>query len=96
MEQWNQDYIDLEETGYFRFSKDGMGTFVFGTVNGFMDCRYDNNKNAKRVEFSRDGTSESDPDCGRDWFELPEAADELCGMLFIHNGDESWVKSVKR
>ena len=46
MEQWDQDYIDLEEPGYFRFSKDGMGTSVFGTVNRFMDCRYDNGKNA--------------------------------------------------
>ena len=33
MEQWDQDYIDLEEPGHFRFRKDGMGEFVFGTVN---------------------------------------------------------------
>ena len=96
MEQWDQDYIDLEEPGYFRFSKDDMGEFVFGTVHGFIDCRYDNGKDAKRVEFSWDGISESDPVCGRGWFELPEAADELSGMLFIHNGDESWVKAVRR
>ena len=30
MEQWDQDYIDLEKPGYFRFHKDGMGEFVFG------------------------------------------------------------------
>ena len=95
MEQWDEDYIDLEEPGYFRFGKDDMGQFVFGTVNGFIDCRYDNNKDPKRVEFSWEGTSEYDPVCGRGWFELtPKGA--LHGELFIHNGDESWVKAVKR
>jgi hypothetical protein len=95
MEQWDQDYIDLEKPGYVRFSKDGMGEFVFGTVNGFTDCRYDNDKDANRVEFSWDGTSEYDPVCGRGWFEMT-ASDQIYGKLFIHNGDESWVKAVKR
>jgi hypothetical protein len=94
MEQWDQDYIDLEKPGYVRFSKDGMGEFVFGTVNGFIDCRYNNDKDTKRVEFSWDGTSEYDPVCGRGWFEMT-AADQIFGKLFIHNGDESWVKAVK-
>jgi hypothetical protein len=70
-----------------------MGEFVFGNVNGSIDCRYD--KDTKRVEFSWDGTSEYDPVSGRGWFELV-ATDELYGELFIHNGDESWVKAVKR
>ena len=95
MEQWDQDYIDLEEPGYFRFDKGDMGEFVFGTVNGFIDCRYDNDKDANRVEFSWDGTSEYDPVCGRGWFEMT-ATDQIYGKLFIHNGDESWVKAVKR
>ena len=95
MGQWDQYYIDLIEPGYFGFDRDGMGEFVFGTVNGFMDCRYDNNKDAKRVEFSWDGTCEHDPVCGRGWFEV-KATDQIYGELFIHNGDESWVKAVKR
>jgi hypothetical protein len=94
MEQWDQEYIDLEEPGCFRFSKDGMGEFVFGTVNGFIDCRYDNDKDANRVEFSWDGTSGYDPVCGRGWFEIA-GTDQIYGKLFIHNGDESWVKAVK-
>lgn len=95
MEQWDQDYIDLDKPGSFRFHKDGMGEFVFGTVNGFIDCRYDNDKHADRVEFSWDGTSEYDPVCGRGWFEMT-ATDQIYGKLFIHNGDESWVRAVKR
>ncbi len=94
MEQWDQEYIDLEKPGYFKFSKDGMGEFLFSTVNGFIDCRYDNDKDAKKVEFSWAGTSEYDHVSGRGRFEL-KAGDELYGELFIHNGDESWVKAVK-
>lgn len=44
MEQWDKDYIDLVEPGYFSFDIDDQGHFVFGTVNGFLDCRYDNTK----------------------------------------------------
>ena len=95
MEQWDQDYIDLVEPGYFGFDRDGIGEFVFGTINGFMDCRYDNDEDAKKVEFSWDGTSDYDPVCGRGWFEVT-ATDRIYGELFIHNGDESWVKAVKR
>jgi len=78
MEQWDQHYIDLEEPGYFKFSKDDMGQFVFGTVNGFTDCRCDNSTDPKKVEFSWEGTSEYDPVCGRGWFELT-GKDELHG-----------------
>lgn len=95
MEQWNQDYIDLVQAGYFQFSKDGSGEFVFGTVNGSLDCRYDDKKDAKKVEFSWDGASEYDRVFGRGWFEIVEA-DKIRGMLFSHNGDESWVKAIKR
>jgi len=96
MEQWDQDYIDLEEPGYFKFQKNGLGEFVFGTVKGFIDCRYDNNnKGTESVEYSWEGTSEYDPVCGRGGFELT-ATDQIYGRLFIHNGDDSWVKAVKR
>lgn len=95
MEQWDQEYIDLVEPGYFLFDKEGMGEFVFGTVSGFMDCRFSSDKNIKRVEYSWEGTSETDPACGRGWFELVEK-DQLYGKLFIHNGDDSWVKAKKQ
>ena len=88
MEQWDQDFFDLEEPGYLRFSKDGMGQFVFGTVNGFIQCWYNTGKDAKRVEFSQEGTSEYEPFCGRGWFELA-AKDEFYRLLFICCGDES-------
>jgi hypothetical protein len=39
MEQWDQDYVDEEEEGYFEFTDKGWGQFHFGYVHGQMDCR---------------------------------------------------------
>ncbi len=94
MEQWDQDYIDLVEPGYFKFKKNGQGEFVFGTISGYLDYRHDNNNNSEKIEFSWEGTSEYDPVCGRGWFEMKEK-NQIYGMLFIHNSDESWVKAAK-
>ena len=94
MEQWDNEYIDLVEPGYIKFDRNKQGQFVFGTVTGFLDCRYDNIKSPTKVEFSWEGTSEYDPVSGRGWFEI-KSGNSIFGMLFIHNGDESWVKAIK-
>lgn len=94
MEQWDKEYIDLIEPGYFRFDNNNHGQFVFGTVRGFMDCRYDENKSPRKVEFSWEGISEYDSVSGRGWFELNNES-SISGMLFIHNGDQSWVEAVR-
>lgn len=94
MEQWDQEYIDLVEPGYVQFNKNGQGVFVFGTVNGFTDCRYDTKTSPSRVEFSWEGTSEYDPVSGRGWFEI-KSDKSIFGVIFIHNGDDSWVKAIK-
>jgi hypothetical protein len=94
MELWDQEYVDLVEPGYFLFDDEDMGEFVFGTVSGFIDCRFNDEGDLSRVEYSWEGTSETDPVCGRGWFEL-RADDEIYGRLFIHAGDESWIKAKK-
>lgn len=94
MEQWDQDYIDLVEPGYVKFENNGLGAFVFGTVNGFTDCRISKEKNREIIEFTWEGTSECDRVCGRGWFEKREK-NQIYGRLFIHNGDDSWVKAVR-
>ena len=95
MEQWDQDYIDLVEPGYIELNKNNLGEFVFGTVKGFIDCRITKGEDGEKAEFSWEGTSEYDPICGRGWFEL-RGKNQIHGMLFIHNGDESWIKAVKK
>ncbi len=95
MEQWDQEYIDLMEPGYYLFDNKGMGEFVFGTVSGFIDCRYDDAEDTEKVEYSWEGTSDMDLVCGRGWFKLTENG-QLYGRLFIHNSDDSWVKADKQ
>lgn len=94
MEQWDREYIDLLEPGYIAFEKDSLGEFVFGTVNGSIDYRIRKEGIEEKIEFSWEGTSEYDPICGRGWFELKEK-NKIYGRLFIHNGDDSWVKAIR-
>ena len=94
MEQWDQDYVDLVEPGYIELNKNNQGEFVFGTVKGFIDYRTIFDNKSERAEFSWEGTSEYDPVCGRGWVELSDK--KIYGMLFFHNGDESWIKAVRK
>ena len=95
MEQWDQEYIDLVEPGYILFDDEGMGEFVFGTVSGFIDSRFSDENEINKVEYSWEGAPEMEPACGRGWFEINEKG-KMYGRLFIHNGDDSWVKAEKQ
>ena len=88
METWDQDYVDLIEPGYFEFTEDGLGSFVFGAVRGFVDVRVSTSR--PYLEYSWQGVSEGDDYCGRGWFEFgtPFKGE---GRLFIHCGDESGI-----
>lgn len=88
MEMWAQDYVDLIEPGYFEFTADNLGQFVFGAVHGWIDVRVSMRK--PFLEYSWQGTSEGDDYYGRGWFEFP-TPNKGEGKLFIHCGDESGI-----
>ncbi len=94
MEQWDKDYIDLVEPGYFEFGQDDLGSFVFGVVSGCIDYRLTNDKGKEKLEFSWEGTSEYDPVSGRGWFEI-KCEDKIYGRIFIHNSDDSWIEAIR-
>jgi len=87
MELWDQDFVDLDGPGYIQFKSDKTGEFHFGAVQGWMDCRYVKREGKETVEFSWEGTDESDPTCGRGWATLEEHC--IQGRLFFHMGDNS-------
>src|ERR1700680_2895729 len=87
MEQWDQDFVDEEEEGYFEFSDTGSGEFHFGYVHGHMDCRLTTRNGEPAVEWTWDGNDEMDAAQGRGWAVLK--GDEIHGMIFIHLGDDS-------
>lgn len=86
METWGQDYVDLVEPGYFEFTEDGLGEFVFGAVKGWVDVRV--STRVPYMEFSWQGVCEGDELCGRGKIEFSTPFKGE-GEIFIHNGDES-------
>ena len=92
METWTQEFVDLEEPGFFEFGEDGLGSFVFGTIRGVIDIRVSHRE--PLLEFSWLGHSEDNEICGRGTF-LFSTPEEGEGTLFIHTGGQSDV-SIRR
>lgn len=88
MDEWDEEYLDLVEPAYITIDKHGQGEFLFGTVKGWLDCRFATRDGLPFVEFSWEGLSENDPVCGRGWASRrPDGT--LHGHLFIHLSDDS-------
>ncbi len=77
MEVWDREYLDLVVPAHITFESDGLGEFQFGTVQGWLDCRFA----AGRVEFSWEGLSDGDTVSGRGWGAISEAG-KLEGRIF--------------
>ena len=93
MNQWDQDFVDLEVPGYVTIRKDGMGEFQFGAVQGEMDCRIENIGGGSLLAFTWDGSDECDPASGRGWIKVD--GKQLVGHLFFHLGDASGFTAKK-
>jgi len=87
MSAWDEDFLHEEEPAYIEFTKGQGGQFHFGNVCGNLDCREGLRDGKPAVEFSWDGNAEMDAACGRGW--AIRIGDELHGMLFFHQGDDS-------
>ena len=76
-----------------------MGHFQFGLVSGNIDSLETQRDGQPAMEWSWEGVAEMDECSGRGWAKLE--GDELRGMIFFHQGDESGfvakrVKASKR
>jgi hypothetical protein len=97
MEEWRQDYVDLVVPGHITFEFEGdhlLGSFQFGTVVGWMDCRVQDTTDGPTIEWSWQGQSDSDPGCGRGWARLE--GNKLIGRIFIHASDDSKFEASRR
>ena len=94
MSAWEQDYIDEEEEGYFKFDDKGWGEFHFGYVHGQMDCKPATRDGEPALEWTWDGNDEMDPAQGRGWAIVKN--DERHGMIFFHGGDDSEFVAKKK
>ncbi len=97
MEVWGQDYVDLVVPGFVEFEVEDdhmLGSFQFGTVVGWLDCRLPDVVGNSQVEWSWEGHSDSDPGCGRGWARLENGT--LVGRIYIHCGDDSAFEAERR
>ena len=91
MEEWNQEYVNMEIPGHFTFKKDGSGHFQFGLVRGDMDCHTEAVDGRERAEFSWEGQDELDPASGQGWVVIEN--EKFHGRIFFHQGDDSTFRA---
>ncbi|MCI0755507.1 hypothetical protein [Teichococcus vastitatis] len=84
MELWDAEFIDLLGPGYIHFYTDGRGEFVFGAVQGGLDCHFGSHS----IHFTWEGSDEMDHACGDGDAELEEDG-TITGDISFHLGDES-------
>ena len=86
MEQWDEDYIDLDGPGLIKFARGHHGDLKFGAMQSGLDWRLDEPSGA--VEFTFHGFDEGDEVSGRGKARLdPDGS--LRGRLWFHLGEES-------
>lgn len=94
MTEWDDDFINAEMRGYFEFGYDGTGSFHFGYVHGVIDYRLGTRDGKPCAEFTWEGNDEMDSAKGRGW--AVNDGDDIEGMLFFHQGDESGFKAKRK
>ncbi len=88
MELWDEDFINLLGPANITFDDDALGSFEFGAVVGFIDCRFSERDGKPFVEFSWQGKNDTDDDCGRGWGMIADDGN-LHGRIFFHYSDDS-------
>ena len=73
MEVWGQKYVDLIVPGFIEFALEDerlAGSFQFGAVVGWLDCRLHAVDGSTSVEWSWEGQNDADPASGKGWATL--------------------------
>lgn len=94
MEQWDEDYLNMETQAYIEFKPKGVGKFQFGLVQGYMDYRVEKVGDRLSVEFTWEGSDECDPASGRGQGIINGS--KMTGNIYIHLGDDSGFTAVKQ
>jgi hypothetical protein len=87
MSAWEDDHLDEESPAFIDFNDKGSGSFRFGYVHGFMDCRLTTRDGEPALAWTWDGNDDMAPAQGRGWAMVK--GDELYGMFFFHQGDDA-------
>ena len=91
MELRDNEFIDLLGPGYTQFHPDGGGEFVFGALQGRLDCH----QGQTSIHFTRAGHDQTDETPGDGDAQLEENA-TLTGDIRFHLGDGSSFTARRR
>jgi hypothetical protein len=91
MEQWDEDYFNMEVQAYIRIEPDCSGEFQFGLVHGSFVGQY-LDTDGSQLEFTWEGNDECDPASGSGCVEAI-SKDVLEGEFCFHHGDESTFRA---
>lgn len=88
MENWDEDYFNMEVQAYIEINERGAGDFQFGLVTGQIDGEVVKDKSGEKLEFTWEGGDENDEAFGSGWLRLQDK-NTLEGKIKIHGGDSS-------
>jgi hypothetical protein len=87
MDEWDEDYFNLEVQAYLKINREGGGEFQFGLVRGsIVDAWAD--EGGEGFEFRWEGSDEMDETSGSYVLNLTDK-DHLEGESTFDNGDSS-------
>lgn len=86
MEQWDEDYFNMDVQAFIKIASKGTGNFQFGLVSGQLDI--DEIDGDGRLEFTWSGSDECDEAFGSGWIALKDE-NTLKGKIKFHEGDSS-------
>ncbi len=88
MENWDEDYFNMEVQAYLEIDQRGAGEFQFGLVFGSIDGEVEQDGSGERFRFTWEGNDENDSASGSGWLKL-KSKDMLEGKIKFHQGDSS-------
>ena len=101
MEQWDDDYVNMELHAFVEIGPDNQGSFQFGLVRGELDGYVENSEGeppngprdstqvtADRFMFTWEGFDELDEVSGNGWMRLT-SVNRVVGLIKFHGGDRS-------
>lgn len=88
MENWDEDYFNMEVQAYIEIDKRGSGDFQFGLVSGQIDGEVVKEQSGEKLEFTWEGNDENDEAFGSGWLKLKDK-NTLEGKIKFYQGDSS-------
>jgi hypothetical protein len=88
MENWDEEYFNMDVQAYIEIDKRGSGDFQFGLVIGQLDGEIVKDQSGEKLEFTWDGNDENDEASGSGWLKLKDK-NTLEGKIKFHQGDSS-------